>query len=132
MELLKDHDHNSDYSQSVSPQTDSHDPSFTSITPDTKFHSDQFHISNREHFNELPSTVGDSNFVRGENQHWPPDQVPAFHEKRARRKKNTQKPQVTIPPKILQPETQRKYPQQSLPHNSSTTLLRSNSSTNPI
>ncbi|VUZ49552.1 unnamed protein product [Hymenolepis diminuta] len=46
--------------------------------------------------------AGDSTSVREEEQHCLLEQAPVIQKKRARRKGNTQKPEVTIPPKMPQ------------------------------
>ncbi|KAM3172970.1 hypothetical protein ACTXT7_013467 [Hymenolepis weldensis] len=80
---------------------------------------------------ELPSIAGDSNSVRGGKQHCPPWQVPAAHKKQARLKKNTQKPEVAIPPKNPN-RKQCQYPQQIVPSNFTTMPPSSNSLINRL
>ncbi|VUZ45275.1 unnamed protein product, partial [Hymenolepis diminuta] len=62
-----------------------------------------------------------------EEQHCSNDQVSAIGKRRARRKRNIQKPEVGNLPKIPQPETKCRYPRQALPYNSSTTPSSCNS-----
>ncbi|KAM3184444.1 hypothetical protein ACTXT7_008349 [Hymenolepis weldensis] len=83
----------------------SDDSSSTLITAETV----QFHTFNREHSEELSSVAGDSNFALEEKQHCLLGQVTANHKRRARWKKNTQKPES-------------QHAQQTLPGNPNTTL----------
>ncbi|KAM3188186.1 hypothetical protein ACTXT7_000765 [Hymenolepis weldensis] len=55
---------------------------------------------------KLPNIAGDSNSGRGEEKQCPPEQAPASQKRRAGRKWNTQKPEVTNPPKLPQLETE--------------------------
>ncbi|KAM3174524.1 hypothetical protein ACTXT7_010361 [Hymenolepis weldensis] len=79
-----------------------HNSSMT-ITPERVFDIEQFH---RERFKELPLIAGASNPKCGEKKQYPPKQAPATQKKRARRKSNAQKPEVTAHPKLSLPKTQ--------------------------
>ncbi|KAM3174657.1 hypothetical protein ACTXT7_010103 [Hymenolepis weldensis] len=65
---------------------------------------------------ELPFISGDSDFKRGEEKRCPPDQTPATHKRRAERKSNTQKPEVTTSPKLPQPELLQLQHHANIPH----------------
>lgn len=95
------HSQKRDYSE-LDPQTDSDDSSSIILTLETGFDTEQFHTYNWGRFNELPSVAGDFTSVTGEKQHCLSEQAPAIHKRWTRRKRNTQKPEVTNPSKMPQ------------------------------
>ncbi|KAM3187888.1 hypothetical protein ACTXT7_001385 [Hymenolepis weldensis] len=76
-------------------------------------------IRARKRSKELPFIADDSNSKRGEKKQY----SPATLKRRARRKRNAQKPEVTIPQKLLLPETRHQYQQQQNPIGNSNTML---------
>ncbi|KAM3188260.1 hypothetical protein ACTXT7_000659 [Hymenolepis weldensis] len=73
-----------DNSEPDSPQTDSDNSSSTTITSEREFDKEQSHTYDRECSKGLQSIAGDSNSIRGEKQHRPPEQAPAIQKRQAR------------------------------------------------